>query len=44
VLLWKLTSNRKLLLTLWALVAYLLVLYAALRWSTGSSARYPGSD
>jgi hypothetical protein len=30
--------------TLWALAAYLLVLYAALRWGTGSADRYPGSD
>jgi hypothetical protein len=41
---WRLASNRRLVLTLRALATYLLVLYAPLRWATGSADRYPGSD
>ncbi len=44
VVLRKFAWNRQLVVELWLLVAYLLVLYAALRWGAGSPDRYPGSD
>jgi hypothetical protein len=40
----KLVYHHQLVLALWIAVAYLLVLYAALRWGTASIDRYPGSD
>jgi len=39
-----LASDRRLVLALWLLTAYLLILYAATRWGHGSPDRYPGSD
>jgi hypothetical protein len=39
-----LAFDRRLVLCLWVLAAYLLVLYAAVRWGAGSTDRYPGSD
>jgi hypothetical protein len=40
----KLASDRRLVLSLWLLTAYLLILYAALRWGHGTPDRYPSSD
>jgi hypothetical protein len=36
--------HRRVAFSLWALVLYLLLLYAAIRWGHGSPQRYPGSD
>ena len=40
----KLAYHHQLVFALWIAVVYLLTLYAALRWGTGSTDRYPGSD
>jgi hypothetical protein len=41
---WTFLSHRQLVLALWLLTAYLLILYAALRWGHPSRNRYLGSD
>jgi len=41
---WKLASSRQLVRGLWLLVAYLIILYAALRWGHGPVDTYPGGD
>ena len=38
------SEDRRLIVALWLLAAYLLVLYAAVRWRHASPARFPGSD
>jgi hypothetical protein len=41
----KLPWNQRVVLVLWLLAAYLLILYASIRWGhTPPNARMPGSD
>jgi hypothetical protein len=42
--LWRIAGSRRLVRGLWLLVAYLLILYAALHWGHGPIGTYPGSD
>src|SRR5439155_148531 len=37
-------SDRRFVFELWLLVAYLLIVYASIRWGHPSRAGYPGSD
>jgi hypothetical protein len=36
--------HDRLTLALWLIAAYLLLMYAALRWGAGHPATFPGSD
>ncbi len=40
----RIASDRRVVVALWSLAAYLLIVYAAIRWGHPSDARYPGSD